>query len=191
MSKYRFTKRALKKAIAAAVQGGGVTVSVSTFAVGEAANPRWTAEIHVVDTVQSTEVVYPVGDDNGKLKFFADHDAIVKFLAGVNEDGDGEYKIDYIWTGSLFASKVPANIYTDAESKVQKLLKANVGQLNKRSALHDLIESGGAMHGWDNGNAAQRARYAETVDQIAALDGDMVAIGEEINRLNAIIDNMP
>ena len=60
-----------------------------------------------------------------------------------------------------------------------------------RDLLCDLIESGGAMHGWDNGNAAQRDRYAETVEQIAALDGDMVAIGEEINRLNAIIDSKP
>ena len=86
---------------------------------------------------------------------------------------------------------MPANIYTEAENKVVKLTKARASQVEKQGALAALIGVGGAYHGWDNGNAAQQARYAETVEQISVIGNDVDAIDAEIVRLNAVVASKP
>lgn len=164
-------------------------MSVFVSGIGKAADPRWLAKICLSIQGGGSDL-FDVADDSGKIKVFQTVDAAIRFAAQVSEDGMGRYKVD-AKSNLLYATKVPANIYTDAENKVVKLTKVRLVQVEKGAALSALVGVGGAYYGWDNGNAAQQARYAETYEQINALDADVSAIDDEIVRLNAIIASKP
>lgn len=158
--------------------------------IGKASDPSWSLVLTMVDNdLQSTNVI--IADDSGKVRKFPTLDALVKAVAFVAEDGAGNYAFSQIATGEAFASKVPANIYADAESKKAKLVKIKAAQIVKKSSLTALIQSGGAMFGWDTGNAVQRARFAETEAQINTIAADVVALGGEIDRLQTVIESDP
>lgn len=158
--------------------------------IGKASDPSWSLVLAMVgQDLQSTNVT--IADDSGKVRKFPTLDALVKAVAFVAEDGAGNYAFSQIATAEAFASKVPANIYADAESKKAKLVKIKAAQIVKQNALSALIQSGGAMFGWDTGNAAQRARFAETEAQINTIAADVVALGNEIDRLQTVIESDP
>lgn len=176
-------------ALRKAAQGGNFDMSVLVSGIGKAADPRWLAKVCLSIPGGGSDD-FEVADDSGKIKVFPTVDAAIRFAAQVSESGVGRYKVN-VESNLLYATKVPANIYTDAENKVVKLTKVRLVQVEKGAALSALVNPGGAYHGWDNGNAAQQARYAETYKQINALDADVSAIDDEIMRLNAIIASKP
>lgn len=191
---HRYTSRALKRALETYKAANPKPDSVTSNLIiqGTPADPKWVVQVIVDFQLTGGDyIVLTFADENGKVKKFATIDAVVKALSQVDEAGDGQYAIGSIETGAFFSSNVPADVYRDAENKVVKLTKVAVAQTAKRGALADLIGEGGAYFGWNAGNAAQRARYAETQAQIVSLDADSVAIMAEITRLNALIDSKP
>lgn len=185
----RYTKRVTKaKILTIKASDQNAIVAVNATIVGKASDPRWTVFVSV--TANGEESVYQVGDDSGKVRFFQTLDAVVKFVAEINEDGKGEYKLN-IFSMAAYASAVPANVYTAAEAKIVKLNKLRAQQIEKAVALAALTDVGGPYHGWDTGNAAQRARFEETQWQQAAVDGDITAIDNEVAGLQALVDSQP
>lgn len=169
--------------------GGDFSFKVLVNCYGKASNPRWTATA-VFMLAGGASDAFDIADDSGKIKVFQTADDAIRFGAMVSEDPKGRYSVS-VESGAIYATKVPANIYTDAENKVTKLTKVRASQVEKQGALEALIGVGGAYHGWDNGNAAQQARYAETVEQIGVIESDVDAIDAEIVRLNAIVASKP
>lgn len=189
----RYTIRELAGMAAArkATHGVDFVFGAGAVAVGKASDPSWIATIAMSDPVAPTVMLdYVVGDDSGKVKRFATVDALVKSIALISENNAGLYGVE-LDTGALFASKVPANIYKDAENKVIKLTKIRAAQVAKRAALDAMTDEGGPMFGWNNGNAAQVARYEETVAQSESVDRDVTALSVEIDRLQAIVESDP
>lgn len=189
----RNTLRKLASIAAARKQTHGVEFVFLAFATltGKASNPSWVLSFGMSDSgVASTVVEYTLADDSGKIKKFGTIDAAVKAVAFVNEDNGGNYTVDTI-TGQVYAEKVPANLYTDAENKIVRLNKIATAQSAKVAALNALMATGGAMFEWNLGNTAQQARYAETVAQRDAIQGDIAAIGEEVDALQEVVESNP
>ena len=189
----RNTLREIAGMVAArkAVHGAMLEVIALSVAIGKAADPKWEGRLlmsSLADPTPSEGVI--IADDSGKIKMFQTLDALMRAVASVAENSIGVYKID-MDTGAIFASKVPANIYTDAENKIVKLNKIKTAQTAKHGALVALTSAGGAMFGWDTGNAAQVSRYEEIVAQAAAINRDVDAITAEVTRLQAVVDSNP
>ena len=189
----RFTIRELAGMAATrkATHGVAFVFGAGAVAVGKASDPSWVATVSMSDpVVPATVLEYAVADDSGKVKRFATVDALVKSVALISENNAGLYGVE-LDTGALFASKVPVNIYKDAESKVIKLTKIRAAQVAKREVLSAMTGEGGPMFGWANGNAAQVARYEETIAQMGSIDRDATALSVEIGRLQAIVESDP
>lgn len=188
----RLTKRAAIAQVAErkTAQGGAFVCTLMAAAVGKASDPRWSLVIGLTDG-DAVREEFAVADDSGKVKLFGTLDQVVKFAAEVVESPNGDYQLPSIETGALYASKVPADIYADAERKVVKLTKVMGVQLAKRTALQNLLSEGGPMFGWDSGNAAQRARFEEVEAEISAVNGDYNAISDEIAAQQAVVDSKP
>ncbi len=185
----RLTKRDVvrKLATAKAAAGQDFAVVFSVACVGAAADPRWLLQAAIVEAAGGSAVSYDMADDSGKVKVFPTIDKVIQFVSQVNESNNGDYSGLEVSTGIVFASKVPANIYTDAERKIVVLNKLAPVQDDKREALASLLS--GPMLEWATGNAAQQARYAEVNAQRIALEGDVSAIEAEVVRLQAIVDS--
>lgn len=170
-------------------QGANFSAILRADAFGKATDPKWKL-IVALSAVSGGTDDFVVADDSGKERFFPTVDSALRVGAQIAEHPTGSYSV-FVETGALFASKVPANIYTDAENKIVKLNRVNVVQTAKLNALSDLVAVGGPMHGWDIGNAAQQAKFAEVSAQIDAVNVDITAIGAEVTRLQAIVDSKP
>lgn len=172
--------------------GSAVKISVVASGVGKAADPKWQGQVIMSEAnnpaAPTTQAI--IADDSGKIKMFGTLDALLKAFATVAESANGDYEIE-VKTGAIFASKVPANIYTDAENKIVRLNKIKTAQTAKHGALVALTATGGAMFGWDTGNAAQVSRYEEIVAQAAAINLDVAAITAEVTRLQGVVDSNP
>lgn len=138
--------------------------------------------LRFMGTVQIGATVYDVASDSGKIKTFADVDSFLKFAAKAAEKGNGVYTVD-VDTGSLLASSVPADMQSWAEAQIVRLNKAKVSQQALIVSIDDQL---GLMVGWENGNAAQAAKKAETQAQRACVVTDIAAIDTEIARLAVI-----
>lgn len=184
--------RVLAAEVAARKVAQGVDYRTTVFlarAFGKASNPKWTLTVALSHAGGGSDD-FEVADDSGKVKYFPTMDAALRVGSQIEENPVGRYNV-MTETGEMFASKVPANIYTDAENKIVKLNRLDVAQTEKLNALSALIASGGPMHGWDTGNAAQQAKHAEVSAQIAAINEDISAIGAEVVRLQAVVDSQP
>lgn len=121
--------------------------------------------------------------DNGKIKTFSDLDGVVKAMSKIRESSNGVYAIT-VDTGVLFASSAPANVQAYYEAQIVRLGRVKTHQQAVSSNITaDLI----LMDGWDVGNAAQQARFAEVTAQKAAVEADIAALTAEINRLTALV----
>ena len=163
-------------------------VQLELVAIGKAADPRWFLNVAISNGVGGF-VAYEFADDSGKQKAFSTVDSVIRAAAVFAEANDGVYSVTQADTAGLYASKVPADIYTDAENKVVKLGRIKTAQEEKVAALNVLLA--GPMLGWDAGNAAQVARHAEVTAQVATITGDIAAITAEVVRLQAVVDSKP
>ena len=189
----RYTLREIAGMVAArkAVHGLAFHAIAGATCIGKAADPKWEGRLvmsSLADSAPSEQFV--IADDSGKIKMFQTLDQLVKAVATVAESSIGGYGME-MNTGAVFASKVPVNIYTDAENKIIKLNKVKTAQTAKQAALVALTSAGGAMFGWDTGNAAQVSRYEEVVAQAAAINRDVDAITAEVTRLQGVVDSNP
>jgi len=163
-------------------------VKLSLVAIGKASDPRWFLDVGISNGVGGF-VDYEFSDDSGKQKAFATLDSVIRAASVFAESNDGVYSVTQADTGGLYASKVPADIYTDAENKIVRLGRVKVGQVAKSAALQALLD--GPMLGWDAGNAAQVAKHAEITAQVATITGDVAAIDAEVIRLQTVVDSKP
>lgn len=190
-NRYTIRELAGMAATRKAAHGVAFVFGAGAVAVGKASDPSWIATVAMSDPIAPAVLLdYVVADDSGKVKRFSTVDALVKSVALISENNVGLYGVE-LDTGALFASKVPANIYKDAENKGIKLKKIRTAQVAKRAALDAMTDEGGPMFGWVNGNAAQVARYEETVAQSESIDRDVTALSVEIDRLQAIVESDP
>lgn len=124
-----------------------------------------------------------IAADNGKIKTFSDVDAAIQAFSKISESNNGVYSLS-VDTGALFASKVPTNMVSAAESKIIALTKTKANQTAQKASLDaDLV----LMAGWDTGNAAQQARFAEVTAQSATVADDIGALTAELARLALIV----
>lgn len=133
-------------------------------------------------TVQIGAITYDVASDSGKLKTFTDVDSFLKYAAKAAEKGNGVYAVE-VDTGSLLASSVPADMQSWADSQIVRLNKAKISQ---QALIVQIDDQLGLMVGWENGNAAQAVKKAETQAQRACVVTDIAAIDTEIARLAVI-----
>lgn len=138
--------------------------------------------LRFMGNVQIGATTYEVASDSGKLKTFSDVDSFLKYAAKAAEKGNGVYTVE-VDTGALLASSVPADMQSWAEAQIVRLNKAKVSQQALIVSIDDQL---GLMVGWENGNAAQAAKKAETQAQRACVVTDIAAIDTEIARLNVI-----
>ena len=178
----RVTKRMARDAVQS-IKGLGV-LQVLLTAYGKAGDPKWVVDLNRLNAEGVLVEGFRVADDAGKMKYFGTVDSALKFVADVAEDSKGDYSV-VLTTGAMYASKVPANIVTDAENKITKLNKVKVDQVAKAAELQTLLT--GAMAGWGQGNAAQRARYEETVLQRETVLADVQAIDDQVAVLEALV----
>lgn len=139
--------------------------------------------LRLVGTVEINSVVYECASDNGRVKVFSDVDGFLKYVARAAEAGDGVYTVE-IDTGALLASSVPSNMVTWAQSQITRLNKVKTAQNAVIVGLDDQL---GFMVGWENGNAAQQDKKAETQAQKVAVQTDIAAIDAELLRLADIV----
>ena len=125
---------------------------------------------------------YDLATDAGKIKTFSNVDDFLKYAAKAAEKGDGVYTVE-VDTGAVLASSVPSDMKTWAENQITKLNKSKVSQ---NATIASIDESLALMDGWENGNAAQQAKKAETQAQRACVVTDIAAIDAEVVRLTAI-----
>ena len=137
--------------------------------------------LRMVGTVTIGANVYECAADAGSIKTFGDVDDFLKYVAKAAETGDGVYNVE-VDTGALLASSVPSNMVTWAQGQITKLGKIKASQ---NGVIAKLDEQLGFMVGWENGNAAQQAKKAETQAQRAAVVTDIAAIDAEVARLPA------
>lgn len=124
-----------------------------------------------------------IATDSGKVKNFPDVDGVIASMSKIHEDSVGDYTLK-VETGAIFASKAPTDIVAAAESKIVTLTKVK----NRQQAVSgELAASLVLMAGWDTGNAAQQARFAEVTAEKGAVDADVVALTDELARLAAIV----
>lgn len=154
----------------------GAVAMLKMRAVGNDRNLRFAA------TIQIGATVYDVASDSGKVKTFADVDSFLKYAAKAAEKGNGVYTVE-VDTGNLLASSVPADMQSWADAQIVRLNKAKVSQQALIVSIDDQL---GLMVGWENGNAAQQAKKAETQAQRACVVTDIAAIDTEIARLAVI-----
>lgn len=121
--------------------------------------------------------------DNGKIKTFSDMDGVVKAMSKIRESSNGVYAIT-VDTGVLFASSAPANVTAYYEAQIVRLGKVKVHQ---QAVSAEIAAQLVLIAGWDVGNAAQQARFAEVTAQKAAVDADITALTDEIARLTALV----
>lgn len=138
--------------------------------------------LRFMGTVKIGATTYEVAGDSGKLKTFSDVDSFLKYAAKAAEKGNGVYTVE-VDTGALLASSVPADMQSWAEAQIVRLNKAKVSQQALIVSIDDQL---GLMVGWENGNAAQAAKKAETQAQRACVVTDIAAIDTEIARLAVI-----
>lgn len=138
--------------------------------------------LRFVGTMQIGATTYEVASDSGKIKTFSDVDSFLKFAAKAAEKGNGVYTVD-IDTGALLASSVPADMKSWADAQIIRLNKA---KLSQQALVENIDEQLGLMIGWENGNAAQQAKKAETQAQRACVVTDIAAIDTEVARLAVI-----
>jgi hypothetical protein len=154
----------------------GAVATLRLHAVGDNKSLRF------MGTVQIGATTYEVASDSGKLKTFADVDSFLKYSAKAAEKGNGVYNVE-VDTGALLASSVPADMQSWAEAQIVRLNKAKVSQ---QAAIVSIDDQLGLMVGWENGNAAQSAKKAETQAQRACVVTDIAAIDTEVARLAVI-----
>ena len=154
----------------------GATALLKLHAVGNDKNLRFAG------TIQIGATVYDVASDSGKIKTFPDVDSFLKYAAKAAEKGNGVYNVE-VDTGDLLASTVPADMQSWADAQIVRLNKAKVSQQALIVAIDDQL---GLMVGWENGNAAQQVKKAETQAQRACVVTDIAAIDTEIARLAVI-----
>lgn len=138
--------------------------------------------LRFVGTVQIGATTYDVASDSGKQKAFADVDSFLKYSARAAEKGNGVYTVE-VDTGSLLASSVPADMQSWSEAQIVRLNKAKISQ---QALIVNIDDQLGLMVGWENGNAAQAAKKAETQAQRACVVTDIAAIDTEVARLAVI-----
>ena len=126
---------------------------------------------------------YELATDAGKIKTFSNVDDFLKYAAKAAEKGNGVYTVE-IDTGAVLASSVPSDMKAWAENQINKLNKTKISQNANIAAIDDQLS---LMDGWENGNAAQQAKKAETQAQRACVVTDIAAIDTEITRLQAIV----
>ena len=160
----------------------GDLVALVATAFGKAADPRFA--LMATFTLGGVETDVEVCDDSGKLRLFPTVESAIRSFAAAGEVADGVYAVK-VDTGELYASKVPSDIYTAAESRSVKLNKIKVAQQAKHAAFDVLLN--GAMYEWHLGNAAQQARYAEVLAQMGTVMSDINAINDELVELAALI----
>lgn len=129
-------------------------------------------------------VDYEVAGDNGKLRTFSDVDSFLKFAAKSAEVGDGVYQVE-VDTGALLASTVPSDLISWSEAQIVRLNKVKAAQNGVVAKIDEQLT---LMVGWENGNAAQQAKKAETEAQRACVVTDIAAIDTEIARLTAVVN---
>lgn len=129
-------------------------------------------------------VEYEVAGDNGKLRTFSDVDSFLKFAARSAEVGNGVYQVE-VDTGALLASTVPSDLISWSEAQIVRLNKVKAAQ---NGVVEKIDEQLTLVVGWENGNAAQQAKKAETEAQRACVVTDIAAIDTEIARLTAVVN---
>lgn len=139
-------------------------------------------QLRMVGTVTIGANVFECAADAGSIKTFNDVDDFLKYVAKAAETGDGVYNVE-VDTGALLASSVPSNMVTWAQGQITKLGKIKASQNVVVGKLDSQVD---LMVGWDVGNAAQRAKLAETQAQRAAVLTDIAAIDTEVARLTVI-----
>jgi len=161
------------------IEKGTVPGSVATLKLSAVGGNK---ALRFVGTMQIGATTYEVAGDSGKVKTFADVDSFLKYAARAAEKGNGVYSVE-VDTGSLLASTVPADMQAWAEAQIVRLNKSKVSQ---QALIVHLDDQLGLMVGWENGNAAQAAKKAETQAQRAAVVTDIAALDTEIARLAVI-----
>jgi len=125
---------------------------------------------------------YTVAADNGKNKTYGTADQFVKDAAKYLETNTGTYTVS-VETGVLLVGAIPSDLKKDAASKVVKYGQTKTSQ---NTVLTDLNSQLALMAGWDNGNALQKAKFAEVSAQKAAVVEDVAAIDALITKYTAI-----
>lgn len=173
----RKTMRELTRlAVAAKVANPAFVAGLRLVAVGTDKQLKFVGKMTIgADT-------FDLATDNGKVKTFTDVDSFLKFAAKVSEKGNGIYSVE-VETGVLLASAVPGDLKAWANSQITRLNKAKTSQQGVIAGIDDQI---GLMVGWENGNASQQAKKAETQAQRAAVVTDVAAIDTELARLAVI-----
>jgi len=154
----------------------GAVAGLKLVAVGTDKALRFTGTLHI------GAISYEVASDSGKLKTFTDVDGFLKYAAKAAEKGNGIYSVE-VDTGPLLASSVPSDMQAWAEAQIVRLNKAKVSQQALIVTIDDQL---GLMVGWENGNAAQATKKAETQAQRACVVTDIAAIDTEVARLAVI-----
>ncbi len=176
----RMTKRAMRAAIAADVQANQSVPIIKLVASGKANDPKWGMSVTCGAVMRGVDFA----DDGGKVKTFQTLDAALKTVAYIAESSGGAYTLN-LETGEFYASSVPSDIVAAAQKEMAKLTDAAGAQETKRQELSAQLST--MMSGWDNGNAAQRARYAEVVAQVGAIAGDINAIAARSAEISALL----
>lgn len=173
----RKSLRELSRLFAAEKVGNPSAVATLRLsAVGKDRGLRFVAFV----TIAGTE--YECAADNGKLKTFSDIDGFLKYAAKAAEVGTGVYSVS-VETGALIASTVPNDMQSWAEGQIIRLNKVKVAQ---NAVIAEIDSQLALMVGWENGNAAQQAKKAETTAQRACVVTDVAAIDTEVARLEVI-----
>ena len=154
----------------------GAVAALKLSAVGTDKKLRFVAKMQIGATT------YDVASDSGKVKAFVDVDSFLKYAAKAAEKGNGVYTVE-VDTGALLASTVPVDMQSWAEAQIVRLNKAKVSQ---QALIVNIDDQLGLMVGWENGNAAQAAKKAETQAQRACVVTDIAAIDTEVARLAVI-----
>lgn len=126
---------------------------------------------------------YDLAGDNGKIKSFSQIDDYIKYVAQAAPISNGTYSIACA-TGTILAASIPSDLKKDAQNKIVQLNRRKTAQQAVLAAINAELT---LMAGWENGNALQAAKKAETEVQKTVVTNDISAIDAQITRYQAVV----
>lgn len=163
--------------------GAAVTAHLSLSALAGDKSLKFNGQVTIKADGAQLAVYDMASDSTGAVAKFADVDAAIKLVNSIIPSSTGVYSVS-VNVGTILDKNPATDLIKAAQSEIASLATKKT-KAQAKIAAHDAQLA--LMVDWENGNALQAARKAETTLQKATLQAMIVSYDAETARLTALV----